>query len=160
MKTEKADVVVIGGGVFGCAIAYYYTRNHPGKKIIVLERNELCNAATSRAAALMTRIRPRKAFIPLALETYHAVAAMEKQLQESMDVKTVGVLHVAAEENSVNDLASPQDRLLYCCPMHKPMHGRKDKACCLVSERRNHLVFPRKKYLPTFKDFLLARIRA
>lgn len=106
MKAEKADVVVIGGGIFGCAIAYYYTRNNPGKKIIVLERNELCNAATSRAAALMTRIRPRKAFIPLSLETYDAVAAMEKQLQESMDVKTVGVLHVAAEESSVNDLAA------------------------------------------------------
>ena len=106
MKVEKADVVVIGGGVFGCAIAYYYTRDNPGKKIIVLERNELCNAATSRAAALMTKIRPRKAFIPLALETYHAVAAMEKQLQESMDVKTVGVLHVAAEESSVNDLTA------------------------------------------------------
>jgi sarcosine oxidase subunit beta len=106
MTVEKADVVVIGGGVFGCAIAYYYTRNNPGKKIVVLERNELCNAATSRAAALMTKIRPRKPFIPLSLETYNAVAAMEKQLQESMDVKTVGVLHVAASESSVNDLTA------------------------------------------------------
>ena len=61
MNVEKADVVVIGGGIFGCAIAYYYTRNNPGKKIIVLERNELCNASTSRAASLMTRIRPKKA---------------------------------------------------------------------------------------------------
>ena len=104
MKVEKAAVVVIGGGIFGCAIAYYYTRNYPGKKIIVLERNELCNAATSRAAALMTRIRSKKAFIPLSLETYEAVSAMEQQLGESMDVKTVGVMHVAASENSVNDL--------------------------------------------------------
>ena len=52
---QKANVVIIGGGIFGCAIAYYYTRNYPGKKIMVLERNEICNAATSRAAALQHR---------------------------------------------------------------------------------------------------------
>ena len=79
-NTEKADAVIIGAGVFGCAIAYYYTKNNPGKKVIVLERNEICNAATSRAAALVTRIRTKKHFIPLSLETYRAVAQMEKQL--------------------------------------------------------------------------------
>ncbi|MBS0029748.1 NAD(P)/FAD-dependent oxidoreductase [Chitinophaga sp. 22321] len=104
MKVEKAAVVVIGGGIFGCATAYYYTRNYPGRKIIVLERNELCNAATSRAAALMTRIRSKKAFIPLSLETYNAISAMEQQLGESMDVKRVGVMHVAATEGSVKEL--------------------------------------------------------
>jgi sarcosine oxidase subunit beta len=100
-SSEKADAVIIGGGIFGCAIAYYYTRNNPGKKIIVLERNEICNSATSRAAALVTRMRNKKHFIPLSLETYNAVAEMEKQLGESMDMKTVGVLHVAAGEQSV-----------------------------------------------------------
>ncbi|MES1226996.1 MAG: FAD-dependent oxidoreductase, partial [Bacteroidota bacterium] len=68
--TEKADVVIIGGGLFGCAIAYYYTKHNPGKKIVILERNEICNSATSRAAALVTRIRSKKHFIPLSLETY------------------------------------------------------------------------------------------
>lgn len=104
MNIEKTDVVIIGGGIFGCAIAYYYTRDNPGKKIVVLERNELCNAATSRAAALMTRIRPKKAFIPLSLETYNAVSAMEQQLGESLDMKTVGVMHVAATDSSVTAL--------------------------------------------------------
>lgn len=102
--SEKVDAIVIGGGIFGCAIAYYYTKNNPGKKIVVLERNEICTAATSRAAALVTRIRGKKDFIPLSLETYHAVAEMEKQLNESMDMKRVGVLHVAASEATVADL--------------------------------------------------------
>lgn len=102
--SEKVDAIVIGGGIFGCAIAYYYTKNNPGKKIVVLERNEICNAATSRAAALVTRIRGKKDFIPLSLETYRAVAEMEKQLHESLDMKRVGVLHVAASESTVADL--------------------------------------------------------
>lgn len=105
-NAERADAVIIGGGVFGCAIAYYYTKNNPGKKIIVLERNEICNAATSRAAALVTRIRTKQHFIPLSLETYRAVAQMEKQLRESMDMKQVGVLHLAASESSAKELDS------------------------------------------------------
>jgi sarcosine oxidase, subunit beta len=104
LHSEKVNVVVIGGGVFGCAIAYYYTRDNPGKKIVVLERNELCNSATSRAAALMTIIRSKRSYIPLALETYDAVTAMEKQLGESLDMKMVGMLHVAATEGRAQEL--------------------------------------------------------
>jgi len=39
--SEKVDAIVIGGGIYGCAIAYYYTKNNPGKKIVVLERNAI-----------------------------------------------------------------------------------------------------------------------
>ena len=103
-SSEKANVVIIGGGIFGCAIAYYYTKNNPGKKIVLLERNELCNGATSRAAALMTIVRPKRSYIPLSLETYRVVADMEKQLGESLDIKMVGMLHVAASDAKVKDL--------------------------------------------------------
>ncbi len=106
ISSEHADVVVIGGGIFGCAIAYYYSRNNPGKKIIVLERNELCNAATSRAAALMTLIRAKRSYIPLTLETYNVVPELEKQLGESLDMRRVGMMHVAASEEKVKELES------------------------------------------------------
>ena len=101
---KRTNVVVIGGGIFGCAISYYYSKNNPGKKIIVLERNEVCSAATSRAAALMTIIRNKRSYIPLSLETYRAVADMEKQLGESLGMKMAGMMHVAASEKSVRDL--------------------------------------------------------
>ena len=97
-QNEKANLVIIGGGVFGCSTAYYYAKNNPGKKVILLERNELCNAATSRAAAMITKIRAKQEFIPLAFETYTAIDEMEKLLGESMDIKKVGILHVAASE--------------------------------------------------------------
>ena len=104
MDSQKADVVVIGGGIFGCSIAYYYTRNNPGEKIVVLERKELCNAATSRAAALMNVVRAKRSYIPLALETYRVIPDMEKKLGESLGMKTVGMMHVAASEAKVKDL--------------------------------------------------------
>lgn len=117
MSPEKADVVVIGGGIFGCSIAYYYTKNYPRKKIVVLERNELCNAATSRAAALITKIRAKEYFIPLSLETYRVIPEMEAMLQESMDVKKTGVLHVAAGEQRVKDL---EELIMIAEKFHQP----------------------------------------
>lgn len=106
---KKADLVVIGGGIFGCSIAYYYTRNYPGKKVIVLERNEICNAATSRAAALMTIVRSKQAYIPLALETYQAVMEMEKQLGESLHMRRAGMMHVAASDGTMKELRQLMD---------------------------------------------------
>ncbi|PVD52870.1 FAD-binding oxidoreductase [Terrimonas sp.] len=102
--SQKANIVIVGGGIFGCAIAYYYTRNYPGKKVLVLERNEICNAATSRAAALMTIVRSKKSYIPLSLETYQAVVQMEKQLGESLDMRMSGMMHLAASDARVEDL--------------------------------------------------------
>ncbi|MGN6490475.1 MAG: NAD(P)/FAD-dependent oxidoreductase [Agriterribacter sp.] len=103
-KNSSVDLLIIGGGLFGCAVAYYYTRNNPGKKVLLLERNELCNAATSRAAALITLIRAKKQFIPLSLETYKVIPELEGILKESMHVQYTGVLHVASSEEQVTEL--------------------------------------------------------
>lgn len=105
-SSEHADLIIVGGGIFGCSIAYYYTRNNPGKKIILLERNELCNAATSRAAALMTKIRAKKHFIPLSLETYNAIPQLEKILGENLHIQYSGVLHVASAPERITELES------------------------------------------------------
>ena len=100
----KTDLVIIGGGIFGCAIAYYYTKNNPEKQVVLLERNELNNAATSRAAALMTMVRSKRSYIPLTIETFKVAKEMEEELGETLDFKVVGMMHVAASEAKVRDL--------------------------------------------------------
>lgn len=103
-NTKKTDLVIIGGGIFGCAIAYYYSKNNPGKEVVLLERNELNNAATSRAAALMTMVRSKRSYIPLTMETFKVAKEMENLLGETLDFKVVGMMHVAASESTVTDL--------------------------------------------------------
>ena len=101
---KKTDLVIIGGGIFGCAIAYYYSKNNPDKQVVLLERNELNNAATSRAAALMTMVRSKRSYIPLTMETFKVAKEMEEELGETLDFKVVGMMHVAASEAKVKDL--------------------------------------------------------
>lgn len=103
-SVEKVDLAIIGGGILGCAIAYYYTKNNPGKQVVLLERNELNNAATSRAAALMTMVRSKRSYIPLTIETFRVAKEMEEELGETLDFKVVGMMHVAASEAKVKDL--------------------------------------------------------
>jgi 4-methylaminobutanoate oxidase (formaldehyde-forming) len=52
----------------------------------------------------MTIVRSKHSYIPLALETYQAVIQMEKQLAESLNMRKVGMMHVAASEGSVKEL--------------------------------------------------------
>src|SRR5262245_31113316 len=51
---ERARVVVIGGGVIGCSVAYHLA--HMGEKdVVVLERDRLTSGTTWHAAGLMVR---------------------------------------------------------------------------------------------------------
>lgn len=104
MTTKTTDLIIIGGGIFGCAIAYYYSKNNPGKEVVLLERNELNNSATSRAAALMTMVRSKRSYIPLTIETFKVAKELEDQLGETLDFKVVGMMHVAASDAKVKDL--------------------------------------------------------
>ncbi len=99
-----ADLVIIGGGLFGCSTAYHYSKHNPGKRVILLERRTLSNASSSRAAALITRLRTKREFIPLALRTYEAIAEMETMLGESLGATYPGVLHVAGADEHVRGL--------------------------------------------------------
>jgi len=43
-KITRADVVIIGGGIIGCSVAYYLSQK--GVKVILVEKNQLCSGAS------------------------------------------------------------------------------------------------------------------
>ena len=103
LSSETADLVIIGGGLWGLSIAWQYARQDVGR-VMVLERNMLASAATSRAAALLTRARAKTVLMPLIAQTYADIAALEAELGESLDLHQVGSLHVAASTARQQDL--------------------------------------------------------
>lgn len=100
---QHADLVIIGGGVFGLSIAHHYARLEAGR-VLLLERNALATAATSYAAALLTRARAKTALMPLIAQTYADIALLETELGEALELRQVGGLHLAAGETRAREL--------------------------------------------------------
>jgi hypothetical protein len=97
------DLIVVGGGILGLSIAYHYSRLGRGR-VVVLERQLLASAATSRAAALLTQARSQPALIPLVRQTYRDIADLEQVLDEPLDLHQVGSLHLAASADRAREL--------------------------------------------------------
>ena len=53
---HSADVLIVGGGVIGCSIAYFLRKQGVG--VIVLEKGDIGAQASSAAAGLLAPIRP------------------------------------------------------------------------------------------------------
>lgn len=101
-KNGSPEVVVIGAGTIGCAITYYLVK--AGVKVKLVERNTIGSGNTSLAASLLTKIRSKPAIIPMVEETYRAMDALAGEIDCKLDVQTVGSLHIAASDCSVQQL--------------------------------------------------------
>ena len=54
---DSAKVVVIGGGVVGCSVAYHLAK-FGWKDVVLLERDKLTSGTTWHAAGLVSQIGP------------------------------------------------------------------------------------------------------
>ncbi|ALG73062.1 hypothetical protein VY88_14175 [Azospirillum thiophilum] len=98
-NTESADIVVVGAGILGLAVAWALGQalgRDGGRSVLVVDRHPPATQATARAAALLTRARGDAATAALVRDTYAAIAALEGELEEDLGLRRVGTLHVAA----------------------------------------------------------------
>ena len=63
---KQADVVIIGGGVVGCSIAYHLTQIGI-TNVVVLERKQLTSGTTWHAAGLVGQLRASRNLTELAI---------------------------------------------------------------------------------------------
>ena len=98
MSPERADVLVIGGGVIGCAVAAELAAR--GRDVIVLERAEPGTEASGAAAGMLapqSEALERDAFFDFALESRGLYPAWARVLEEETGVdvgyRRTGLLH-------------------------------------------------------------------
>lgn len=117
---EIFDHVIVGGGIVGASIAYHLTCKNAGK-VLLLERNELACAASSRAAGLVLQASTKISKTPLAELTVNTISVLEEELGESVGFHQVGSLRIAASEDRVAELdAMARDASRWNIPVEWP----------------------------------------
>ena len=79
---NASKVVIIGGGVIGCSVAYHL-KKFGGKDIVLLERDQLTSGTTWHAAGLVSQLGPSAAITKIrkySLELYKKLANPQARL--------------------------------------------------------------------------------
>lgn len=74
---ERAQIVVIGGGIIGCSTAYHLARDHRAD-VLLLEQNRLTSGTTWHAAGLVGQLRSSASItrvLKYSVELYKSLAA-------------------------------------------------------------------------------------
>lgn len=92
--TAERDIVIVGAGILGAAVAWHLGQLGQGHRVVVLERQMPMAGATSRAAALVTLLRGDRAQIRMAQETLAAIRQFELKERGCVGHHPCGSLHV------------------------------------------------------------------
>ncbi len=89
-----ARVVIIGGGVIGCSVAYHLTQLG-WRDVVLLERHQLTSGTTWHAAGLLTTLRDTEAQTRLAKYTQDLYRRLEAETGQATGVINCGSIQLA-----------------------------------------------------------------
>ena len=91
---SSSKVVVIGGGVIGCSVAYHLTK-FGWKDVVLLERDQLTSGTTWHAAGLVSQLGPTAAITKIRKYTLDLYKKLEKEVDHSAGLRLNGALSIA-----------------------------------------------------------------
>ena len=100
---DKAKVVIIGGGVIGCSVAYHLSKLG-WSDVVLLERKQLTSGTTWHAAGLIGQLRASANMTKLARYTQELYFDLEKETGVSTGFKRVGSISVALTNERMEEL--------------------------------------------------------
>ena len=100
---DQAHVVIIGGGVIGCSVAYHLTKLG-FKDVVLLERKDLTCGTTWHAAGLVGQLRATKNMTELAQYTSELYATLENETGQATGFKQNGSISVAQDSERFEEL--------------------------------------------------------
>jgi len=101
--TETARVVVVGGGIWGCSIAYHLARAGVSD-VLVLERGELASGNTSQAAGLIGQLRASELMARSIMAVVDRLTRWQAEHGEDSGFRQVGSLKLALTDARVREL--------------------------------------------------------
>ena len=100
---NKARVVIIGGGVVGCSVAYHLTKLG-WKDVVLLERKQLTSGTTWHAAGLIAQLRATANMTKLAKYSQELYGSLEQETGVATGFKRVGSITVALTEERKEEI--------------------------------------------------------
>ena len=98
-----ARVVIIGGGVIGCSVAYHLTKLG-WKDVVLLERKQLTSGTTWHAAGLIGQLRATANMTRLARYSAELYRGLEAETGVATGMRQVGSISVALTEDRKEEL--------------------------------------------------------
>lgn len=102
---KEAEVVIIGGGIMGCATAFYLAKR--GLRAVLLEKGKLAGEQSSRAWGFVRQQNRDLAELPLMIAGNRIWRELSAELEADLEWRRGGVLSLAGTEE---DLAHYQAR--------------------------------------------------
>ena len=100
---KSTKVVVIGGGVVGCSVAYHLAK-FGLKDTILLERDQLTSGTTWHAAGLVSQLGPTAAITKIRKYTLDLYKKLEKEVDHSAGLRLNGALSIAQNKGRWQEL--------------------------------------------------------
>ena len=100
---KKTKVVVIGGGVAGCSVAYHLAVNG-WKDTILLERDQLTSGTTWHAAGLVGQLGATATITKLRKYSLNLYKELEKKTELSTGLKQNGAITIATTKERLQEL--------------------------------------------------------
>ncbi len=121
---RTTDIVILGGGVIGCAIAYHLRK--AGADVAVVERGEIGSQASSAAAGLLAPLGPLSGpgpFADLLLSSFAMFPTLVPELEDTSGIhlhyEQTGALRTVRNPKRIPNL---QKRLESWKPLGLEMH--------------------------------------
>ena len=100
---SSTKVVVIGGGVVGCSVAYHLAK-FGWKDTVLLERDQLTSGTTWHAAGLVSQLGPSAAITKIRKYSLDLYKELEKNVDHSAGLRLNGALSIAETKGRWQEL--------------------------------------------------------
>jgi 4-methylaminobutanoate oxidase (formaldehyde-forming) len=100
---SRAEVIIIGGGIIGCSIAYHLTKIGI-TDVVLLERKQLTCGTTWHAAGLVPQLRATRTLTELAKYTSELLRSLEAETGQATGFKQNGSVAVALSAARLEEL--------------------------------------------------------
>lgn len=100
---SQTEVVIVGGGIVGCSIAYHLTKLGI-KDVVLLERRQLTCGTTWHAAGLIGQLRNSRQMTELAKYTSELLYELERETGQATGFKQNGSISVALNAERMEEL--------------------------------------------------------